>query len=111
MNKFPLQPRNKSNGILAMVISTLLITLFLFYIDEGYYDFRWMNEPGNWLAFLIYATVIFLGQLLFFKVLFRNYQGGAKTILSIICGSILGIFLLVMIFYALRGFRFIDGLA
>ena len=97
--------------MLSIIISTLLITLFLFYIDEGYYDFRWMKEPGNWLAFVLYITAIFLSQVLFFKLLFRNYQGASKTTLSIICGSVLGILLLVLVFYALRGFRFTDGLA
>ncbi len=38
---------------------TNFITQFLFFIDEGYNDFRWMKQPGNWLVYLIYISVIF----------------------------------------------------
>lgn len=43
----------------AAAIATLLIVLFLFYIDEGYYDFRWMLEWGNWVVFIIYLMIVF----------------------------------------------------
>ncbi len=40
------------------------ITLLLFYIDEGYYSFKWMLSIGNWVIFCVYAGIIFAGQLL-----------------------------------------------
>lgn len=42
------------------ISSALLVSLMLFYIDEGYYDFRWMSNVGNWIAFVVYAGVITL---------------------------------------------------
>lgn len=39
---------------------SLLVTNFLFFIDEGYNDFRWMKDPGNWLVFLIYVIGIYI---------------------------------------------------
>jgi hypothetical protein len=30
-------------------MSAFLVTMFFFYIDEGYYDFRWMKSAGNWI--------------------------------------------------------------
>ncbi len=31
----------------------------LCYLDEGYRDFRWMREPGNWIAFALYLAVAY----------------------------------------------------
>ena len=31
----------------------------LCYYDEGYRDFRWMRDPGNWVAFAIYLAVAY----------------------------------------------------
>jgi len=31
----------------------------LFFIDEGYYDLRWMKEPENRIPFVIYNLVFF----------------------------------------------------
>lgn len=39
-------------------INSFLITQFLFFIDEGCYDFRWMTNIGNWLVFLFYFALI-----------------------------------------------------
>jgi len=68
----------------------------LFFIDEGYYNFNWMTNIGNWIAFIIYVSAIFLGQLLFSKLLLKNYHGLGKTLISVIGGSTIGI--LVVIF-------------
>ena len=38
---------------------SLILTLFLFFIDEGYYDFRWMKDLGNWFVFVIYVVGIY----------------------------------------------------
>ena len=37
---------------LLLAFSSILVTMFLFFIDEGYYDFRWMRDGGNWLIFI-----------------------------------------------------------
>jgi len=38
---------------------SLLVTNVLFFIDEGYNDFRWMKDPGNWVVFVIYVVGIY----------------------------------------------------
>jgi hypothetical protein len=38
---------------------SLLVTNILFFIDEGYNDFRWMKDPGNWVVFVIYVVGIY----------------------------------------------------
>jgi hypothetical protein len=44
--------------IINLILASLL-TLFLFYIDEGYYNFKWMLNPGNWSVFGFYGVVLF----------------------------------------------------
>ena len=73
------------------------LTLFLFFIDEGFYDFRWLSDPGNWIAFAIYVTAAFLGQLTFYYVIFPNIRMRYRVWLSLIIGSISGAISLVLI--------------
>jgi len=41
-----------------LVLATAL-TLFLFYIDEGYYNFKWMLDAGSWVVYFLYVVVLF----------------------------------------------------
>ncbi|PCJ01447.1 MAG: hypothetical protein COB15_00560 [Flavobacteriales bacterium] len=80
----------KKNEILLLPLSSILITLFFCFIDEGYYNFNWMTDIGNWITFFIYAILIFLFQLLLYKVVLKKYQGKYKAVLSIVLGITLG---------------------
>lgn len=51
---------------------SVLFSLFLFYIDEGYYDFRWMRDPGNWLVFAMYVALLTGAQVLAGFLIFRR---------------------------------------
>ncbi|MBP7166455.1 MAG: hypothetical protein KBB64_02195, partial [Bacteroidia bacterium] len=51
---------------LISFVVAFVITNLLFFIDEGYYDFRWMKEAGNWFVFLVYVLIQFAGQLAVF---------------------------------------------
>lgn len=65
--------KNFSSSYLFLIIS-VVASLFLFYIDEGYYNFQWMKSWGNWIVLIIYAGIIFLVQQLFaliFRKVFR----------------------------------------
>jgi hypothetical protein len=57
-----------------LFIISNIITQVLFFIDEGYNDFRWMKEPGNWFVYFIYILAIFgtLLGLLLLSVLIRK---------------------------------------
>ena len=69
------------DNLLIPFASAILITLFLFYIDEGYYDFRWMLQWGNWIAFGIYLALLFPVQWAISFFLFRKYEGTKKALL------------------------------
>lgn len=53
-----IEKKAKSEVIIPLTIA-VIITLFLFYIDEGYYNFNWMLDFGNWFVFVIYVSVLF----------------------------------------------------
>ena len=50
-------------------ISSVLIVLFLFFIDEGYYSFNWVSDIRIWFLFGIYLAIIFTGTYLTYKLI------------------------------------------
>lgn len=60
-----------SKKYLIVLLNAIVITLFLFYIDEGYYNFNWMKEKGAWLIFSIYVMLIASLQLFLYNQIQR----------------------------------------
>lgn len=83
---------------LLPLLNALMITLFLFYIDEGFYDFRWMLNFGNWIVFLVYVAAIYGVQLLLTLPLFR-FSPQFILIVTRIILIILGLLFLVLIVF------------
>lgn len=50
-----------NNAIIFLIISAVL-TLYMFYLDEGYFSFQWMKSFGNWIIYFVYVAIIFLIQ-------------------------------------------------
>ena len=75
----------------AAAIATVLIVMFLFYIDEGYYDFRWMLEWGNWVVFIIYLMIVFPVMWLLAFLFTRRLSGWKQYLLLSIIGMLLAI--------------------
>lgn len=73
-------PIRKEIDLISPFIAAMLIVLFLFFIDEGYYDFRWMREWGNWFVFGIYLLIFFPVQWLISHFLFRQLTGWKKIL-------------------------------
>lgn len=86
--------QKKEYGLVILTLSSIAIAMLLGFIDEGHYNFKWMNNIGNWIALSIYAVFIFLGQLLFYKVILKGYKGPGKVLLSSI-GAIFGILFVI----------------
>ncbi len=74
------------NSLLIPLVSAFVITFFLFFIDEGYYDFRWMMSWGNWIVFGIYLILLFPVQWAIAHFLFRKYKGIQKALLMLAIG-------------------------
>ena len=86
-------------ALITFLASSIILTNILFFMDEGYYDFRWMKDPGNWIAFLIYSIPVFLMQLLFFHILLKKYTSSGKILLSLLGGVLSGLILVLGFFY------------
>lgn len=53
------------------LLIAITVTSMLFYIDEGFYNFKWMLNIGNWIAFIIYIAAIYILQLIFVLPLYK----------------------------------------
>lgn len=84
----------------AFALWAVMVTLFLFFIDEGYYSFEWMLSLGNWFAFVVYASAIFGGQWLLARLVFPKHYGSVKTALCLIPGSVLGFMFVALVLFA-----------
>ena len=84
------------NLVIYTTISCAL-TMFLFYIDEGYYNFEWMSNPGAWFVFSLYSLLFVIILLLFDAFTFRKYQGNKKAAFSLLSFSSLLLLFLVYI--------------
>ncbi|UOK41785.1 MULTISPECIES: hypothetical protein [Flavobacterium] len=58
---------------LFSALNSFIVAQFLFFIDEGYYNFRWMKDLGNWMVFVVYFFVLF-GMLLLLNSLLEKIK-------------------------------------
>ena len=91
------QSRSKNNSTFSFAFAAVFVTAFLFFIDEGLYNFTWMLDPGAWLVFLIYAIPLFAFQMLSFHFVLARYKGSGKIIMSSMLGIIGGTALVITI--------------
>jgi hypothetical protein len=68
----------KHDDFVSPLISAMLIVMFLFFIDEGYYNFNWMAQWGNWIAFGMYMIIFFPLLWLVAHFLLRSVDGWKK---------------------------------
>jgi hypothetical protein len=77
-----------SAQVFVHLLTSAIPVLFFFYIDEGYYSFAWMREPGAWLIFMFY-TLIYTGIQLLIKILLpKKLSSWNRTTISCILGSV-----------------------
>ncbi len=74
----------KDNNYPLIVATALILTLFLAFIDEGNYNFAWINDLGSWIAMLIYTSFFFLILFLIVKVILGRFQTVGNLFLSAI---------------------------
>lgn len=84
-----------ADSALFPVLSSVAVTLFLFFIDEGYYNFNWMADLGNWVAFAIYFTAILVVQVALRALVFRKVTGLLGDGVAFVAGVALALFLLI----------------
>ena len=91
-----IHPVLQDRSIALLLASSAAITAFLFFIDEGYYNFHWMWNFGNWIVFGIYTFAIFMAQFLVSLLLVRKNFTALRTTATILLGAAIGIFTLVV---------------
>ena len=92
MNDFYL---SQDNRVLVSSISAAAATIFLFYIDEGAYNFRWMAHAGNWIPFVFYTGILLGIQLFVSEVVLIFFNGRVKTVASVLMSVILVILMML----------------
>lgn len=80
--------QKRDRDIHRLMLWTLLIVFGLFFIDEGYYDLRWMRDGGNWIVFVVYFLIILSAQLFFHFVVLKGYNKKRKMLISVVAGSL-----------------------
>jgi hypothetical protein len=81
------------------IISAIFIVFTLFWMDEGYYDFRWMTNWGAWLVFIIYSGGLVLGEYIISLLLSDKFQGRRRLALVITTGIPLGVGIMVAAYF------------
>lgn len=82
MSQYPPLQKTRSRHLFFLLISVVL-TLFLCYIDEGAYSLNGLTDPENWPAFLVYTGIFYGLQLFIAKVILRKYTGPYTVLFSI----------------------------
>lgn len=82
----------------------LLITLLLFFIDEGRFTLRGLEQPGNIIAMSFYLLGMLVGLFGMNALFEKRPPGGERTAAVLGLGSIAGVALTILFLYCIRGF-------
>jgi len=80
INRFVVEPKN----LLLYIAFAICITLFMGYVDEGYYSFAFLKEPGVLLVLSIYGLFFLVVNLLLDAFTFRKVDGMKKGMLTLL---------------------------
>lgn len=84
----------KSIDLIAVVGSSLLFTLLLFFVDEGNYALNGLFHKQNLGALLFYIIWIFGFTLLVQNITQKRVRKGLSLIITIVAGPLLGLVIL-----------------
>lgn len=98
MIPFSLPFNKKRVSTLIHVFFACVSTFYLFYIDEGYFNFKWMQNPGNWIAFVVYVSFFIFMQWIIKQTLLKQIGGFKQVILSSIIACSFLIVAIVILF-------------
>lgn len=89
---------HKSNKteLLIYLVNAILINNLLFFIDEGFQDFHWMSDMGNWVMLIVLTSALFGIQAFISLVLLQNFVSKNSRILLSIISINLTILVLVL---------------
>ncbi len=85
--------------VLMYLLTTIIITMSLFYVDERLYNFNWMQSAGNWVTFFIYGTSIFIGQIMVFLFITKVLKLRNNNLVSVVLGAALAVLILMTLVF------------
>ena len=74
------------------------MTFIVFCLDEAAYNFNWTTNYGNWIVFVVYASFVLFGQILFTHFFLRKKSSSSKYLHCILGGGVFGFMLAVAFF-------------
>lgn len=80
------------------LLSAFLVSLVMFFLDEGEYNFRWMTSWGNWFVFSVYVLVLFAAQALILKFMSGTELGRTAARFISLAGIPIGLAILFAVF-------------
>jgi hypothetical protein len=89
----------------TLLITAVLITLFLFYIDEGRYTLSGLEKPGTIVAMALYLAGLLVGLFVMATLFAKRPPSAGRTALVLGLGSTAGVALTIFFIYVLAGFR------
>lgn len=95
--------KTNTHPLVPLAMTALLITLLLFFIDEGNYSFENITHPGNIVALSFYFLGMMLAQSTSLAVAERFMERSRAVLTSIIIGIPVGVVATILFFLALRG--------
>lgn len=94
------EKRDKGN-LLVFVASSIFVALFLFFIDEGNYNFNWAQNIFSYIVLLIYVIPMILLQWLIYQLFPKGMSKTTKYTVSVPAGILSGLLLVIGGFYLL----------
>jgi len=98
MNSSVLPAHQSDNKVVPPLLSTFGIVMFLFFIDEGYYNMKWMLDGGAWFVFFLYTVLLLPVQLGISEFIFRRATGSRKYRLMLLVAMPATILILMGLF-------------
>lgn len=85
--------------------TAILITLFLYFIDEGRYSLEGLFTVGNMIAMGVYLVGLVLGLFLTARLFAKREPGPLRTALALSIGTVVGVLIglgLILVLGALQ---------
>ena len=90
---------------IIFLVTSLIVTVFLFYIDEGNYHLDGILKPANLVPLGIYFTGIFMAKFILFRFIQPRTSAIPGLIMTVFIGSFIGTLLSVGFFLGLSALR------
>lgn len=82
---------------MSMVLFSIVFVNLIFYLDEGYFNFSWIEYGGNWILFFMYFIFTLLGQALITALFHTQHESFLNSLFKMSSGAILGCAVLIFL--------------